>query len=147
MVTRNSPRKKRRITTRKRLAKELSKYGIDEKLIGPLVLPFVVAAILHAFGVAFSLGEEGDALEARVDEVLEELDSENQLGGIVSRIGEDKLRQGLKSVIRQDWLLEVMVKRGTLAALDAEDIRLAPKRHGPEEHAKLKEGTRHDAHR
>ena len=93
----------------KRLKIELAKWGIDKKTVGPILLTLLITAILRQLGVAFELapGVELSENEAKVKEILNDLDKRGQLVRLTKRIPKETLTKALKAmIVDQDILNE-----------------------------------------
>jgi hypothetical protein len=114
-----SKSKVKKVPVDKRIIEELASWGIDKKALGPILLGILVAAIMHQLGVQYSLapspGKELTEEEARVEEILFELDDQKRLDRIVQKIPKKTLVQALQRIVREDT-------DGFLQNYDVDDI-------------------------
>jgi hypothetical protein len=85
----------------KKIADELGKWGINKKTVGPIALTILITAILHQLGVEFSLppGASVSESDARISDILSELDDEKSLEKITGKIPRKTLVKALRSVV------------------------------------------------
>lgn len=102
---RKTSRRARRTPVDKKIADVLGKWGINKKTVGPIALTILIATILHQLGVEFSLPPGVSDSDARISDILSELNDEKSLEKITGKIPRKTLVKALRSVVGSDGVL------------------------------------------